>query len=679
MYHRFRLPLLLIVLLLSGLTALAQENRDPVAQSAVPVLVTADAHYVARGNSVLRLDPETGVPVWRKAVSGPVSLLEENAGGVSVVTRLGDGLTERISIDSQGRASGQVRFSSDPEVLQSLRREAEAATDPLTALATDPTNPWLWALAGAGEPDPEAARELFRAATAAASTFYDLAGIADLMVRAGHHDLAGDAMQLALQDFDRRGYSPHFLTDLELHGAYGFPLPRLRAAINAGDADTAAFWAHWLAAFLSPDVPQVAASLNSWADFLEARGEPAAAEQWRAVAAPDASELAVSGSDRLFLSLGRSGWYMFASLVAVILALQITLTLKYWDPQGLMMRRSRETGGRAGFLQRFLAIRFFSTTEKLVLALLYVSGFAILSLTGWAASPAGLPAAASAGTLLSATALDGLEELDLHGETGQFIQGYLAQTAGSSAEAELHYRAAPRYAPALNNLGVLTADDTLFETAALYSPGLRELAWNRGDQASQPLFDQRAGLERPALVTPTAHDFRTAQFGDWQSGLTRFFRDPAGAFRLDAHWAGSAWVWYGILGLYLLLGVLTVLWLLVPRPRMARNAPRSAGYHLLAVLVPGSGMADEVWGILLLVPWGIFGVDLVWRLAFGTPLLDLAMLTVLLILAVLYAVNLVAFTVEYASYRRRMRQLFRSSPEAGIAYGKRIEPVSDLP
>lgn len=678
MYHRFRLPLLLIVLLLAGLTALAQENQESVAQGNAPILETADARYVARGNSVIRLDPGTGVPVWRKAVSGPVSLLEENEGGVSVVTRLADGLTERISIDSQGRASGQVRFGSDPEVLASLRLEAEAAGDPVTALEADPTNPWLWALAGSAEADPEAARELFSSATAAASTFYDLAGIADLMVGAGHPDLAAAAMQLALQDFDRRGYSVHHLTDLEMHAAYNFPLPRLRAAINAGDAEAGEFWAYWLEAFISPDVPQVAAGLNAWADFLAARGEPEAAEQWRVAAAPDPSELAVSGSNRLFLSLGRSGWYMFASLVAVILALQITLTLKYWEPQSLMIRRSRETGGRAGFLQRFLAIRFFSTTEKLVLALLYVSGFAILSLTAWAASPAGVPAAASSGTLLSSTALDSIEQLELRGESGQFIRGYLAQVAGSPAEAELHYRAAPRFAPALNNLAVLTGDDSLLEAAALHSPGLRELRWNLGDEASQPVFDQRAGLDRPALVTPSAHDFRTAQLGDWQSGLTRFFRDPAGAFRLDADWADSSWVWYGVLSLYLLLGALTVLWLLVPRPRMARNAPRSAGYHLLAVVVPGSGMADEVWGILLLVPWGIFGVDLVWRLAFGTPLLDLALSTVLLILAVLYAVNLVAFIVEYASYRRRMRLLFRSSPEAGIAYGKRIEPTSGL-
>ena len=41
-------------------------------------------------------------------------------------------------------------------------------------------------------------------------------------------------------------------------------------------------------------------------------------------------------------------------------------------------------------------------------------------------------------------------------------------------------------------------------------------------------------------------------------------------------------------------------------------------------------------------------------------------------LLVLYAVNTAAFTIEFASYSRRMRQLFDRN-QAGIAYGKRIE------
>jgi hypothetical protein len=47
----------------------------------------------------------------------------------------------------------------------------------------------------------------------------------------------------------------------------------------------------------------------------------------------------------------------------------------------------------------------------------------------------------------------------------------------------------------------------------------------------------------------------------------------------------------------------SLLWLLVPRARSAKHADRGWFYHLLALLIPGSSLADEAWGLLLLVPW----------------------------------------------------------------------------
>ncbi len=695
-----RLLLLIFLVIPLSFTGIAQEEGAPgsgdqggsqpaaegAGQGAAPAsplleddllrLETESSTYVALGNSVVSVDPQTGMAVWRKAVSGPVTLLEETSGGVSVVTELAGGLSERITLDSSGRASTQVRFTTDPAVLHSLRAEAEVP-DPAGRLAFDPTNPWLHLAAAAGAPEEEAAA-LRESAVSVASTFYDLAGVAGELAQAGEFELAGAAMRAALQDFARRGYDPHLLTDLELHEAYGFPLPRLQQAMSAGDTEAAAFWAGWTEAFLSPNVPEVAETLEEYADWLAARGETSAAVEWRARAQPALNAIAVSGMERLFTSIGRAGWFMFASLVVVILALQITLTFKYWEPQSLAMRRSLETGGRAGFGQRFLAIRFFSTTEKLVLALLYVAGLGVLGLTGWADRASGPPGVVSAGTLASAAAQDALDDLQLHGERGQFIRGYAAQVAGNPGAAELHYRAAPRFGPAINNLAVLTGDDELFEEAARQSPALPQIAWNLGDEGNEPAFDRVAGIERAALVVPGPLDFRTGLRGSWQQALSSFFTEPlASASRLHAAWLPAQWLWYVVLGLYLLLGVITLLWILVPRPRMARNAPRSPAYHVLAATVPGSGMADELWGILLLVPWGIFGVDLVWRLTGAGPLLDVPLSTVITVLAILYALNLAAFIVEFSSYRRRMRQLFRANPEAGIAYGRRIEPAAE--
>ncbi len=662
------LPLLLVLLLLTGFTL----GQSPEADTAEDLWLEAgDVIYTAAGNSVLQLDSGTEQVNWRKAVSGSVMLLEQDSDGVSVVTALQGGLSERISLDAAGRASSQIRFGTDPDVLSSLRLEAEAATDPLEAISTDTTNPWLYI--AAARLDEENAADLRREALRAGSTFYDLAGIAGELMADGERSLAAEAMQLALQDFSRRGYHPALLSDMELHAAYGFPLPRLQDAMANQDAEAAFFWASWLEAFLHPYVPEVRQALSGYVDWLIARGDVTPAREWQERLKPDGSELAVSGVERLFSSLGRSGWYMFASIVFVIVALMVTLTLKYWEPQSLAMRRSLETGGNSGFLQRFLAIRFFSTTEKLVLALLYVAGVAILGLTSWTERAVVVPAAVTAGTVASAQALDQIDDLPLRGERGQFIRGYVAQVQGDAGAAELHYRAAPRFGPALNNLAVLQDDAELYGQARVLSPALDEIAWNLGDDSARPIFDRHAGLDRPALVVPGPLDFRAAVLGGWQQAVSSYFVAPHRAFTMNVPWLPAQWLWYLLLGIYLLLGVVTVLWLLVPRPRMARNAPRSPGYQVLAVLVPGSGMADELWGIMLLVPWGLFGVDLLWRLSAGTALLDVSMQTVLAVLAILYAVNLAAFIVEFNSYRRRMRQLFRKNPEAGVAYGKRIE------
>lgn len=663
-------PYCLLILSFLLLPLLPAHAQSPASQDEL-LVETADAVWTAVGNSVLRLDPDSGEVLLRKAVGGQVTLLEEANGGVSVVSSFPGGVTERISLQADGRASSTIRFTTDAEVLHSLRDEAAAVADPLEELERDAANPWLNLFASRVE--PARAEEYREAALEGATTFYDLAGLAVEFAADGDIALAHMAMQRALRDFAARGYAPELLNDLELHAAYGFPLPHLQRAMAADEPAQAAFFAHWLEAFLHPGAAEIRAALSDYATWLAGRGEVSEARALSERLRPDSAVLAVSGAERLFASVGRSGWYMLASIITVILALQVTLTLKYWEPQGLAMRRALETGGRASFMQRFLAIRFFSTTEKLVLALLYATGLAVLGLTAWAGRPGTVPEVVGAGTVAGPEAVDRLDDLQLSGERGQFIRGYLAQVQGLSGAAELHYRAAPRYGPALNNLAVLQDDAELFEAARIHAPALPEIAWNLGDADAQPHFDRIAGLDRPALVVPSPADFRAALLGSWQQAASGFFTAPVEAFTMNVPWLSAQWVWYVLLGLYLLLGTLTLLWILVPRPRMARNAPRSVGYHLLALLVPGSGMADEVWGIMLLVPWGMFGIDLLWRYVGSGPLLDVSLTTTVITLLILYAVNTAAFTIEFAAYSRRMRQLFDRNPEAGIAYGKRIE------
>src|SRR5690606_31590017 len=133
----------------------------------------------------------------------------------------------------------------------------------------------------AGTADGDEAAQLRAAAVSTATTFYDLAAMAGELAESGEFALADSAMEQALLDFARRGYDPHLLTDMELHEDYGFPVPRLEQAVAAADADAARFWAGWTEAFLSPNVPEVASALQSYADWLAAQGEAAAAVEWR--------------------------------------------------------------------------------------------------------------------------------------------------------------------------------------------------------------------------------------------------------------------------------------------------------------------------------------------------------------------------------------------------------------
>ena len=133
----------------------------------------------------------------------------------------------------------------------------------------------------------------------------------------------------------------------------------------------------------------------------------------------------------------------------------------------------------------------------------------------------------------------------------------------------------------------------------------------------------------------------------------------------------------------LVLAVGNLLWLLVPRPASTRLAPRGFMYELLAVLIPGTGLADEVWGLFLLAPWAaILGALALYNSGYASlaptlfapssPLgiarapawIDLGSLELWLVgaLTVIYVINLLAWFLEFIGYRRKLRAVAKTNP-----------------
>ena len=262
------------------------------------------------------------------------------------------------------------------------------------------------------------------------------------------------------------------------------------------------------------------------------------------------------------------------------------------------------------------------------------------------------------GTLANRAAQAYLSDADLSGPRAAFIRGTAAQIGGAQAAPLL--RRAGNYAPALNNLGVLTGDRALYEQALGLEPTLPAARYNTGDRALLP-FQARYNSARPALALPTPADFSAAS-GSWQDALRGAFTDPQRVFSTPPY-GFSLWLWHVLELLFLLVGLVHVVFLLVPRPRSAHGAPRGWAYTLSALLFPGTGLADELWGIFLLVAWAVLGAS---ALPFGLVPLGLPPVTLYLILAAIYLLNAVAVIVEGWSYRLEQRtlELRRSRPRA---------------
>ena len=660
-----------VTALLEGNTVLGQVNGETVwtlefsemSGETLGLLAAENSTFVGHGNSVLELDNATGRVLNRWLVAGQVTDLSGSAENLSINTQVATA-TQSFSL-LEGEIQEPVRFAPVPELYSWLKNEANV-DNPVARLEQDPSNPWL-ALKVAQETDD---LTKFSEAVEKGQSFYDLAGIARGLVDAGQIDLANQAMSKALTDFAKRGYDPRLLRDLGLHEAYHFPLRPLESAIALGERAKADFWANWLKYFVTPDTPQIAETMREYASLVSRQDGRDAAREWRAISSSGNRTSVATVLESFFAMLGRVGWYGVMALLVAILSLHLTLLFKYWSPQSLFLRRRKAVGRSTGALPRLFVMRYYSSFEKLVLVLLFAAVVLLAGLATW--NNASVNSLSLDSGSLNAASVSALETADLKGERGSFIRAYAAQVAGDLAQAEAEYRAAPSVPAALNNLASLNSDSALYTAALELAPNMLEAKFNIGQDVNAFLFQKDYLPGQAVLAVPSQEDIQAATAGSWQAAVVRTFSNPWTSLsqaNLLPDWGGarlpwlSQYIWYVIMALFFLWAAVTLIWLFIPRPRLARNAPRNPLYQVLAILVPGSGAADEMWGLLLLIPWAIIGLDTladIFNWGFG---IGLSRRWDYILLAIIYLINLVAVVVEFFSYSNRMRALKRDNEE----------------
>lgn len=624
------------------------------------VVVRDELAYVGHGNSLLEVRAEDGVVLRRWPLPGQVDTIIESGEALVITVQLSDGLSETLHW-RDGALDETVRFDLDPAVYTFLRREAESGT---ISAAQDPTNPYLQLALGRAA-DGEAAQAHLARALEAAQTFYDLAALARELVQLGELELAGQAMDAALADFAARGYDPRLLRSRELHERYNFPLIPMQRALRDGDMALAGFWAEWLQYFVAADVPEVSETLFEYAALLGQAGDREGAAHWRERARAPSGTSVRGLVDRLALQLAEPGWYEVGALLLAVMLFHGVMLTKYWIAQNVNLRRRLAMKRRNGPLSRLLIVRYYNLGEKLTVVLMLLVTLAIVVLTTWSRQAVELPLVLRSGTLASRAAQQALSELPTIGEHGALLAGYAAQVRGDEAEALEHYRGALALAGARNNLAILTGDPALFEGAT----AIPEARFNAG-QAVDGFHFHRRYLTGPLLYVPSEQDLTLAMVGSWQRAFRRLATEPWRALG-DLQPQGMPFaLWLVIVGLLMLYTLYSALWLLIPRMRWVRSAPRPFFYYVAAFFVPGSGMADELWGFAVLLAWTFFSASFFGRVfSTGTVSTGVSYLWDGYILGFIYLLNTVALIFDYRKAKTQLEQLRRDNPELAREFG----------
>ena len=671
-----------------------------IAPAPASVVTVQRGVLVAEGASVTLRAAETGRVLERSFLSGKVVLLEPSGTDVRASVQLDSGIREGFTLRGT-KPLERVTYPPSKALLGTLEPAPENLTQLRAMVNLDPSNPLLLAnFASALEKNGQraAALEQFRRALANAEPFFVSIRLAALLERFNRPELADEALRRARMQYAKSGYDPAFRVNQSALLAWGDPLGVARNLFRAGNAKRGGVWL----GFLRNTMPRFAgfdAVYVEYAAWLESQGNPGEAEQWlefnRQLAQGTSFRLGEQAPSRIAgLSLAAALALLFAYF-----ALQLVLTAKYW---GVQSRDLKPFGGRFTAWRRapFQRLRFampaYQTfTERLVLLTLLTMALALLVVHNWGVHSR----EALAEPTLSQGTLGGAGFWAKYADrpataNGEAMRGLAAQLDGDLERATRFAKNAPASALAINNLGVISSlrSDSATATAQYrealkLDPNAMAPAYNLGNAPSgyRATFHNDTRSGQPMLAVPEPKELLATIAGDLGSEFSSIVRDPwqyLSNLRLPAFLMLPAWGLQLIGVLLLVFTVGNLLWLIVPRPASTRLAPRGIVYELLAILIPGSGLADEVWGLFLLAPWAaiigaltlllngfsslapaLFGFSSPLGIARAPAWIDGNLeLWLIGVLVAIYVINLIAWFLEFVGYRRKLRAAIQPSP-----------------
>lgn len=672
-----------------------QESRLTVSansgsKSANLVRTPPELEFVMDGNTIVAREAGSGKIGQRFYLSGQVKTLERTTTGYRATVQTAPNTEEVFTLEN-GKILERVSFAPTPALLGTLNRPLREKTsgDVLAfwreRANLDPTNPLLrvqYGVALQQANQASAAKTELIKALEVTAPFYVCIRLAHELERAGHPELADRALQQARRKYAESGYDPGFAVSKAALAAWGNPLEVAKSFFAQNNPVRAEAWFSYVRD-TSPRFAGAGIAYSEYATWLETQNRAGEARQIREFA----SELEASSVFRFGdAGLTRlSGFALAGAIVALIsyLLLQFVLMLKYWGQQ---TKDLAPHGGRFGALNRAPLLRlrlslpgYQTFTEKLVSLVLLLASLAGLCIWHYSKNADAFlrQGFLSLGTAGGASYYQALNSVP--NPLADYLRGLGLQLDGDLDKASEAYRSAAGVAGAANNLGVILAArgdnagaQSSFQEAASLGSSVANQNLGSSITGFRAAFHTAQRKGQPMLEVPSPKDLVEARFGSLEQEFRRLVQDPWGYWSAVSFglpfWAHQA---LGVLVLAML--VFSLLWLLVPRVPSAKNAPRSVLYHLGAICIPGTGLADEVWGILLLPP----AVALVALLAVNAyqlpiaesilssvsllglskpaPLLDLATYGqyVVLGLAAIYAINFVGWLLETIGLARR--------------------------